>query len=154
MITTDQLTQALEQQLSGSPCFVVTAEVRPSGKAVVEVDKDAHITLAELSSINRGLRESFGEALDDVALEVGSPGMGRPFRVMRQYQKHLGRLVEVVLHDGHTISGTLHAASDTSVQLFIQHPSKVKGRLPKQDTEPTTFSFSAIKETRSPITFK
>jgi len=42
---------------------------------------------ASQAEINRDLRDLFGEALDDVELEVGSPGMGRPFRVMRQSQK-------------------------------------------------------------------
>lgn len=154
MITPDQLTRTLEQQLSGSPCFVVTAEVRPTGKVVVEVDNDSHITLAELASINRSLRDALGPALDDVELEVGSPGMGRPFRVMRQYQKHIGRIVEVALKDGRMLTGELRTVNDEALQLLIQHPSKVKGRLPKYDTEATTIAFAEIKDTRTPITFK
>lgn len=154
MITSDQLAQALERQLSGTPVFVVTAEVRPTGKAIVEVDNDSHITLTELERINAGLRDAFGEALDDVELEVGSPGMGRPFRVMRQYHKHIGRQVSVKLNDGRVLEGVLEAVNDQGIRLRVQHPSPIKGRLPKLDKETTAFLFADIKDTRTIITFK
>ncbi len=153
MITTDSLTQALERRLAGTPHFLVFAEVRPTGKAIVEVDNDKAITLADLTAINQGLREEFGDALDDLELEVGSPGMGRPFRVLRQYIKHIGRVVEVKLADGRTVEGLLTAANDQGIQLRVQHPSKVKGRLPKLDEEATPFPFAQIKSTQATIKF-
>ncbi|MBL8000621.1 MAG: hypothetical protein JNL05_01555 [Flavobacteriales bacterium] len=153
MITTERLTEALERRLSGTPHFLVFAEVRPGGKAVVEVDNDKAITLADLTAINQGLREEFGEALDDLELEVGSPGMGRPFRVLRQYVKHTGRVVEVKLADGRTLQGQLAAVNEQGIQLRVQHPSKVKGRLPKLDEEATAIPFSEIKSTQATIKF-
>lgn len=153
MISTDQLAQALERQLAGTPVFVVTAEVRPNGKATVEVDNASHIGLEELASINRGLRDTFGPALDDVELEVGSPGMGRPFKVPAQYHKNIGRLVEVKLNDGRTITGELASVNDRSVELRVLRPSKVKGRAPKLDEQRTAFAFADIHATRTPITF-
>lgn len=153
MITTAQLTEALERQLAETPHFLVFCEVRPSGKAIVEVDNDAHITLGDLAEINRGLRETFGEALDDVELEVSSPGAGRPFRVKRQYQKYTGRMVEVQLADGETLNGQLNAVNGESIQLLVEHPSKVKGRKPKMDEEPTAIPFDRIKSTQAIIKF-
>jgi hypothetical protein len=38
MITTDQLNKPCNSQLAAHPHFLVHAEVRPSGKAIVEVD--------------------------------------------------------------------------------------------------------------------
>ncbi|MFT3884244.1 MAG: hypothetical protein QM724_02070 [Flavobacteriales bacterium] len=153
MITTAELTQALERQLEGTPHFLVSAEVRPSGKAIVEVDNDRAITLNDLTAINHGLREEFGEALDDIELEVSSPGMGRPFKVMRQYHKHIGRLVEVQLKDGRTLTGQLAAASGTEVALLKQVPTKIKGRTPKLEEEPTVIAFPDIKHTQAIIQF-
>jgi ribosome maturation factor RimP len=153
MITTERLTEALERRLAGTPHFLVFAEVRPTGKAIVEVDNDKAVTLADLTAINQGLREEFGEALDDLELEVGSPGMGRPFRVHRQYIKHTGRLVEVKLADGRTLQGQLAAVTDQAIHLRVQHPSKVKGRLPKLDEEATAIPFAEIKSTQATIKF-
>lgn len=153
MITTAELTQALERQLEGTPHFLVSAEVRPSGKAIVEVDNDRAITLNDLTAINHGLRETFGEALDDIELEVSSPGMGRPFKVMRQYTKHVGRLVEVQLKDGRTLSGQLAAVSPGELALRKQVPTKIKGRAPKLEEQPTVVPFPDIKHTQAIIQF-
>ena len=95
MITSDQLAQALQRHLADTPHFLVSAEVRAGGKALVEVDHDeAPITLGDLTAINTLLHEEFGEALDDLELQVSSPGLGRPFKVERQYRKRLGKNVE------------------------------------------------------------
>jgi ribosome maturation factor RimP len=153
MITTQSLNEALERQLAETPHFLVFAEVRPSGKAVVEVDNDRSITLADLTAINKGLREEFGEALDDLELEVSSPGVGRPFRVLRQYEKHIGRDVEVTLVDGDTLQGRLAGVDTTGISLFVERPSKVKGRAPKVDEEATTIPFDRIKNTQATIKF-
>ncbi len=147
------LTEALERHLEGTPHFLVHAEVRPSGKAIVEVDNDKAITLNDLTAINKGLRDAFGEALDDLELEVSSPGMGRPFRVKRQFQKHTGRLVEVLKKDGQLLRAQLVAFDDEGITVKIEQPSKVKGRLPKLDKDTTAIPFAEIKSTQASINF-
>lgn len=151
MITTQQLQNALRQQLEGTPHFLVGAEVRPGGKAVVEVDNDAAITLSDLSAINQGLRDTFGEALDDVELQVGSPGLGRPFKVERQYRKHLGKQVEVALTDGKVVQGILEGCTPEAITVRILQPAKVKGRMPKLSEETTVIPFTGIKSTQATI---
>lgn len=153
MITTKMLTEALERHLEGTPHFLVHAEVRPSGKAIVEVDNDKAITLNDLTAINKGLRDAFGEALDDLELEVSSPGMGRPFRVKRQFQKHTGRLVEILKKDGQLLRAQLVAFDDDGLTVKIEQPSKVKGRLPKLDKDTTAIPFADIKSTQASIKF-
>lgn len=153
MITTKMLTDTLERHLEGTPHFLVHAEVRPSGKAIVEVDNDKAITLNDLTAINKGLRDAFGEALDDLELEVSSPGMGRPFRVKRQFQKHTGRLVEILKKDGQLLRAQLVAFDDDGITVKVEQPSKVKGRLPKLDKDTTAIPFADIKSTQASIKF-
>jgi ribosome maturation factor RimP len=153
MITTATLKEALERQLADTPHFLVHAEVRPSGKAIVEVDNDKAITLNDLTAINKGLRETFGEAMDDLELEVSSPGMGRPFKVKRQYQKHTGRLVEILKTDGTLVRAQLESFDDNGLRVRIEQPSKVKGRAAKLDKETTTIPFAEIKSTQASVKF-
>ena len=152
MINSQQLEQALRQQLEGTRHFLVCAEVRPGGKAVVEVDNDGSITLADLSAINQGLCDTFGEALDDVELQVGSPGLGRPFKVEQQYRKHIGKQVEVALSDGKQVMGLLEDYAPEALTLRILQPAKIKGRLPQLSDETTVIPFTGIKSTQASIT--
>ena len=154
MITVERIRQSVLQHLEGTAHFLVAVELRPGNKAVVEVDNDRAITLQELADLNRAVRDELGEEADDHELQFSSPGMGRPFKVQRQYEKHLGRIVDVQLADGRTLNGELSAFDGTTLGLRLRHPSKVKGRLPKLDAEVTPIPFAEIKATSSTIPFK
>lgn len=153
MVSVEQVLNSVEQHLQGTSHFVVAVEVRAGNKVVVEVDNDRAITLQELADLNKAVREELGEAADDCELQFSSPGMGRPFKVLRQYQKHTGRLVSVDLVDGRSLEGRLEHFDGSCLGLRIQHPSKVKGRLPKLDEEVTTIPAAEIRATKASITF-
>jgi ribosome maturation factor RimP len=153
MITVEQIRNSLDQHLEGTTHFVVDVAMRPGGKVVVEVDNDKAITIDELVRLNKAVREDLGEAADDYEFQFSSPGMGNPFKVQRQYQKHTGRIVELQLADGRSLQGQLATYDENTLGIRIQHPSKVKGRLPKLDEEVTTIPFAEIKATKATIKF-
>lgn len=153
MITAEHVKHIVQQHLEGTTHFLVAVDLRPGNKLVVEVDNDRAITLQELADLNRAVRDDLGEAADDLEMQFSSPGMGRPFKVVRQYEKHIGRLVDVLLVDGRTLNGRLANYDNTALGLRIQHPSKVKGRLPKLDEEITLIPLAEIKSTQATITF-
>ena len=153
MITEERIAGLIERAIAGTDHFLVGVEVRVGGVVVVEVDNDRAITLGELSEINRRLREDLGAEADDLELRVSSPGMGRPFKVMRQYAKHTGRVVRVQLHDGSTIEGRLEAADDRSLQVRRQLPSKIKGRPPKWEEDALLIPLAEVHSTKASITF-
>ena len=153
MVTAEQVKRSVERHLEGTTHFLVDVDVRPGGKVVVEVDNDRAITLQELADLNKAVRDDLAEAADDCELQFSSPGMGRPFKVARQYQKHTGRIVQVLLDDGTVLEGRLESADAEQLGLRIQHPSKVKGRLPKLDEDITIIPLAGIKSTKAIITF-
>ncbi len=153
MVTAEQVKRSVERHLEGTTHFLVDVDVRPGGKVVVEVDNDRAITLQELADLNKAVRDDLAEAADDCEMQFSSPGMGRPFKVARQYQKHTGRIVQVLLADGAALEGRLESADTEHLGLRIQHPSKVKGRLPKLDEDITIIPLAGIKSTKATITF-
>jgi ribosome maturation factor RimP len=152
MVTEAHVKQLVERHLEGTTHFLVAVELRP-GKLVVEVDDDRAITLNELATLNKAVRDDLGPEADDYEMQFSSPGMGRPFKVMRQYQKHVGRIVDITLNDGRTLHGQLSSLNGSTLGVRIQHPSKVKGRLPKLDEEITIVALADIKTTQATITF-
>ncbi len=153
MVTVEQVKSIVERHLDGTSHFIVAIDVRPGNKVVIEVDNNKAITLQELANLNKAVREELGEAGDDLELQVSSPGMGRPFKVQQQYTKHIGRLVQVQLNEGRVLEGILENFDPQTLTLRIQHPSKVKGRLPKLDKDVTRIPFVEIKSTKASITF-
>jgi len=154
MITVERIRDIVQQHLEGTSHFLVDVAVRPGSKVDVEVDNDRAITIEELVTLNKAIRDTLGEVSDNMELQVGSPGMGRPFKVERQYKKHMGRIVEVLLTDGRTLQGQLASHDNERLGIRIQHPAKVKGRLPILEDEVTQLQLSDIKATQAIIKFK
>ena len=154
MITEGHMREMVERHLAGTGHFLVDVEVRPGDKVVVEVDDPHAITLEQLVALNRALRADLDAQGHDLELQVGSPGMGRPVRVLRQYHKHVGRLVQVKRTDGHVLEGVLESVRGTTgIDLRVQHAAAVKGRLPKLDKDTTAIPFADIKSTQASVKF-
>jgi ribosome maturation factor RimP len=101
-------------------------EVRPAGRrrlVRVIVDRDGGVDLDLVAAVSGPV----GEALESsgvlgaqpYVLEVSSPGVDRPLRTPVQWRRATGRLVEVALVDGNTISGRIEGADDDGVDLDL-----------------------------------
>jgi ribosome maturation factor RimP len=152
MITEQQVRDVLLRHMEGTTRFIVDVALTP-GKLVVEVDDEGAITINELAALNRAVREELGAAADDIEVQLGSPGAGRPFKVERQYHKHLGRHVDVQLTDGRSLRGELATYGEGALGLRIEHPAKVKGRPAKLDQEVTTVPLDQVQHTKATIKF-
>ncbi|MCK4880684.1 MAG: ribosome assembly cofactor RimP, partial [Bacteroidales bacterium] len=65
------------------------------------------------------LNESLDRDVEDYSLEVSSPGLGGAFRVKQQYEKNLGRDIEVLYTDGMKVKGKLETVSDNGIILKV-----------------------------------
>lgn len=96
MINKDVVKTAVEEWLSGNDYFLVDIEMTPDGRIVIEIDHADGVWIEDCAELSRFLQEKLGEELGDYELEVGSAGIGQPFKVVRQYRNHIGKEVEVL----------------------------------------------------------
>jgi ribosome maturation factor RimP len=100
----EKIEQAVHQLLSNEPDhFLVEVKLLPHNKVQIFADADKGITINKCAEINRALQKMLDEEKwlgDDYEIEVSSPGMDAPMKVMRQFQRRLGRQVEVLLNNG------------------------------------------------------
>ncbi len=61
-------------------------------------------------------------------MEVGSGGLGQPFRVHRQWEIHLGQSVETQLKDGRKYRGILASVDDEGFVMNVMEKVKEEGR--------------------------
>ena len=62
--------------------------------------------------------------MDDCELQFSSPGMGRPFKVDRQYHKHVGRVVELLFTDGRVLEGMLVSYDENEMGSASNTPAR------------------------------
>lgn len=149
----DQIIKLVEEKISGSDCFLVDVKVSPS-KAMVYIDKAAGIKIEDCVEVNRFLMQ-VPELVDEWEhheLEVSSPGMDEPLKVLPQYQKRIGREVSVVTFDGLKHVGILEAASEAGIELNETLIKKTNGKKVKS-IQAVHLPFDQIKETKIVFVF-
>lgn len=130
--------------------FLVEARITPGNHVKVFVDGDTGITIEKCVASNRALYkhlETEGIFSDgDFSLEVSSPGLDEPLKLLRQYQKNIGRNVEVVLTDGSRREGKLQAVNDREIIV-----EELRGK--KKEVIKHTLLFENIKTTKIQVVF-
>lgn len=101
----------------------VTLQKEPQGKTLcIYVDKKGGITLDDCERFHKAVIPLL-ETVDYDFLEVSSPGVDRPIKTLRDFEKNRDGLVEVKLFapiDGSkTYEGNLHAMDDSAVTITL-----------------------------------
>jgi ribosome maturation factor RimP len=144
----------LEAILAGDTSyFIVEVKIRPTNNIKVFLDGDRGISIEKCVFYNRVLYKKIEESGlfpdGDFSLEISSPGLDEPLKLLRQYRKNIGRKVEVLLKDGVKTEGKL-------IEVFDEHiiVEEIKGKNKKQEVVQHNFPFDTIKSTKIQIVFK
>lgn len=132
--------------------FLAEVKIAPGNKVTVLMDSDKGLTIENCTVINKALYHYIEESslfgTNNFSLEVSSFGVGTPLKLLRQYQKNIGRTVEVILKDGNRLEGTLMAADEENITI-----EEKTGKGNKMTKKITTILFNQIKHTTVLITF-
>ena len=155
IMTQDTQIQAVEKliiPLLNEDIFLVSIKIKPTNNFKIYLDADSGLGIEKCIKINRALykiMEEMGMYPDgDFSLEVSSPGLDEPLKLLRQYKKNIGRDVEVITNDDIKKEGKLTAATDENVTIEY---AEGKGKKAVVKTE--EIPFDAIKQTKVQIKF-
>ena len=156
MITKETLKTLTEEWLQGqSGYFLVDIEMCDDDRIVIEIDHADGVWIEDCAELSRFLQEKLGDELGDYELEVGSAGLGQPFKVEQQYVNHVGDNVEVVDAEGKTIVGVLKGVEGRNFTISTQEKQIPEGkkRPVKVDVD-KTYSMDEVKSTKYVLNFK
>ena len=157
MINKDVVKTAVEEWLSQNEYFLVDVEMTPDGRIVIEIDHTDGVWIEDCAELSRFLQEKLGEELGDYELEVGSAGIGQPFKVVQQYRNHIVKEVEVLALDGKKLQGILKEVSDDgqSFVVTVKEKQKQEGKKRPVIVEvDKAFNVNEVKYTKYLLTFK
>ena len=93
--------------------------------------------------------------VEDYELEVGSAGIGQPFKVLQQYINHIGHEVEVLPKTGTKLKGILVSADEKGFVLRTGRKQLVEGsKRPKTVEVEMRFSHDEVKYSKYVISIK
>ncbi len=102
--------------LENPSLFLIECTVSPSNQIRVVIDGDEGVTLEDCMTVSRGIEHNLDRETADFSLEVTSPGATEPLSMPRQYNKNIGRKLEVKTSET-TITGTLVSILAEGIRL-------------------------------------
>ena len=154
MINKDTIKTLVEEWLGKSDYFLVEI-VMDGDRIAIEIDHADGVWIEDCAELSRFLQEKLGEELGDYELEVGSAGIGQPFKVEQQYQNHVGDEVEVLAADGKKLTGVLKSVEGRNFVLTVKEKQVPEGKKrPVMVEVDKNFSMDEVKSTKYVLNFK
>ena len=155
MIDKNRVKSIVEEWLEGKEYFLVDVEVTPDDRIVVEIDHHDGVWIEDCVELSRFIEERLNRDEEDYELEVGSAGLGQPFKVVQQYMNCLDKKVEVLNADGKKYTGTLTKVEAPQFTILTQEKQKQEGKKrPVLVDVEKTFSMDEVKYCKYVIDFK
>ena len=96
MIEKETIKKLVDEWLEGKDYFLVDIEIGNDNKIVVEIDHADGVWIEDCVELSKHIEDNLDRDKEDFELEVGSAGLGQPFKVLQQYVNFIGKEVEVL----------------------------------------------------------
>ena len=100
MIDRQKVVELANEWLADKEYFLVDVIITKDDKITVEIDHAEGVWIEDCAELSRHIESGLSRDSEDYELEVGSAGLGQPFKVVQQYKNHIGLEVEVLGKDG------------------------------------------------------
>lgn len=150
----EQLTIWTNEYLS-SHLFLVNIEWKIGSKKVtIFIDGDNGVSIDECRMLSKHLSGHLDEleyGEEPYTLEVSSPGADNPLKLFRQYSKHIGREMKVILLQNTELLGKLIKIEDNTITLHLKDNKK---EYKAKEITLKDINWNDIKECTVQISFK
>jgi ribosome maturation factor RimP len=147
MILVKDIEKLVADKLEGTDKFLVEIKVSPTNVIAIEFDADSGINAQDCKDLSKYVESELDRENEDFALTVSSPGLDKPLRILRQYQKNIGRSIKVIKNDGNRVQGTLEQVKAEFITLNWADKKKKESKI-------IELPFNEIKESKVIISFK
>jgi ribosome maturation factor RimP len=152
MIEKEHIKELAQQELT-EEYFVVSVAVKKGNLIEVIIDGDNGVSIQKCVDVSRNIEKNLDREEEDFELSVSSFGLGKPLKVLRQYQKHIGRNVEVTPSEGKPVSGIIKNVGDDGFELETEVVER-DGKKKIKTTRIVPFLFKEEPIVKSIISFK
>ena len=155
MIDKNVVKKLVDEWLEGKEYFLVDIQISADAEIVVEIDHADGVWIEDCVELSKFIEERLSRDEEDYELEVGSAGLGQPFKVPQQYINFIGKEVEVLDQDRRKIRGILKSVEGEKFVVSVNEKVQVEGkkRPVKMDVD-HEYDMNEVKYTKYIISFK
>jgi ribosome maturation factor RimP len=155
MIDKNVVKGLVDEWLKDKEYFLVDLNISADDKITVEIDHADGVWIEDCAQLSQYIEDHLSRDEEDYELEVGSAGLGQPFKVPQQYEIFIGEPVEVLDAEGKKFKGVLKSVDGRNFTVSVNEKVKVEGkkRPVKMDVD-HQFNMDEVKYTKYLISFK
>lgn len=101
--------------------FLIDLKISVTNDITIIVDGDNGVSVQDCLDVSRAIEFNMNREEEDFSLQVMSAGLSEPLVLQRQYQKNIGRILEVLLNDSTTIQGELSKVEEDKIVLILRY---------------------------------
>ena len=150
----EKVKSLLNEALAEYPSlFLIDLNINDSNKITITLDGDNGVQLQDCINISKAIDANLDREEQDFSLEVASAGVSLPLKLVRQYNKNIGRTLKIKTAS-QTIEAFLLAVSEENitVEWSSREPKKIgKGKETVLHNE--KIAYADIQEAIVTITF-
>ena len=146
---------AISDEIVARNCYIVEISISKDNDIEITIEsEDGRVELDDCVAISRFFESKFDRETEDYSLTVTSAGLDQPFKVLKQYLKAVGSMVEVMLKGGKKMVAVLTEADQESITLKYSVKEAVEGKKKKEFVEHIDrFTMDQVNSVRPYIEF-
>ena len=153
MIAENKIKKLIDEHLKGTDRFLVALKISSNNDIQVFIDADSAVTIDHCVALSRHIEGNLDRDVEDFELKVMSAGADRPFSMLRQYKKNIGKAVDVITTDEKKVRGILLDADNKAIKLQ-EEITVTRGKSKKTVTgDEINIPMEEVKQTKVVITF-
>ena len=155
MINESTVRAIVNETIEGSNIFLVDLNISAGNKISVLVDAIGGLPITDCIKVSRGIDENLDREAEDFSLDVSSPGLDKPLKVFKQYEKNIGRSLKITLVDNGVVDAKVLNVDEPKIELELEKVithSEVLNEVKKGDQ--FGLLYTDIKESKINISFK
>jgi ribosome maturation factor RimP len=149
LITKEHILQLAAEHLKDGPVYVTGIKISSDNHINLYIDGDNGVTIKDCVELSRAIEGRLDRDREDYALDVSSHGATTPLAMPRQYPKHKGRTLEILLKEGGKLEGVLTDcdSENLTIETISREPKPIgKGKMTV--TKEHKLKYNDIKESK------
>lgn len=145
----------IDDAIEGTEIFLVDLTISSSNRISVLVDAIGGLPITDCIKVSRGIEHNLDREEQDFELNVSSPGLDKPLKVFKQYEKNIGRSLKVTLNDEGVFDGLVEAVNGEEIHMLLEKVHTAKGKVEELEKgSKMILLIEDIKEAKVNISFK
>jgi len=133
--------------------FLISLNISDQNHILIVIDGDQGVSVNDCIAVSRKIENNLDREEEDYSLEVASSGVSEPLKLPRQYQKNIGRKLEVNTKTDKFVGNLTDVNEDGIVLSWKAKEPKPIGKGKVTVDKEAKIAFQEIEKAKVVITF-